>query len=112
MKNIAFLFFRFLVVIVLLAKVSNWFFNFDDQTNQIINSAMFSIIGIAYMVIGFYWDGKRVKAIFLCCGAFLIAMNFFKLSDFIGIAGIICILTPMLIARFSPIEESDEIPVK
>ncbi len=69
---------------------------------------MFTLIGIVYLVGGFIWNKKLTNIIFLICGIYLIAMNFigdFGISK--SIIGIVCILTPVLIARFSP-EETDE----
>ncbi|WP_179333056.1 hypothetical protein [Winogradskyella costae] len=108
MKKILFTIFRVLIGIILIGKISNWFLNYSDETNQILNAGMFTLIGIAYLVGGFIWDKKLTNIIFLICGMYLIAMNFignFKIYK--SIIGIACILTPMLITRFSP-EETDE----
>lgn len=108
MKKTLFIIFRVLIGIILIGKISNWFLNYSDETNQILNAGMFSLIGIAYLVGGFIWDKKLSNIIFLICGIYLIAMNF--ISDFgisKSIIGIVCISIPMLIARFSP-EETDE----
>ena len=62
---------------------------------------MFALIGIAYLVGGLVWDKKLINIIFIVCGTYLIGMNF--IGDFAlkSIVGITCILTPMLIVRFS-----------
>lgn len=107
MKKTLFTIFRILIGIILVGKISNWFLNYSDETNQILNAGMFTLIGIAYLVGGFIWDKKLTNIIFLICGIYLIAMNFIDDFGLKSIIGIVCILTPMLIARFSP-EETDE----
>jgi hypothetical protein len=99
-KNAFFLIFKVLIALVLIGKILNWFLNFSDETNKALNVAMFSLIGIAYLVMGYVWDNKLTKTIIITCGAFLIAMNFFGKSVALDIIGIFCILTPLLIARF------------
>lgn len=91
--------FRILIAIVLVAKISNWFFHFNDQTNSLLNTAMFSLIGMAYLAMGYIWDGKFLKVVIIACGLFLIVMNFLTPNNILDILGIACVLTPMLIAR-------------
>lgn len=107
MKKILNIIFLILIGIVLIGKISNWFLNYSDETNQILNAGMFTLIGIAYLVGGFVWDKKLINIIFMVCGIYLIAMNFISDFGLKSIIGIVCILTPMLIARFSP-EETDK----
>jgi len=94
--------FTSLIAVVLIAKMLNWFLNFSDETNFIINSLMFSLIGLAYIVYGIIWDKKIIKLIFLISGLYLIVMNFISKNMILTILGIICILTPILIIRFLP----------
>ncbi len=107
MKKILHKIFLTLIGIVLIGKISNWFLNYSDETNQILNAGMFTLIGIAYLVGGFVWDKKLVNIIFMTCGIYLIVMNFIGDFGLKSIIGIVCILTPMLIARFLP-NETDE----
>lgn len=107
MKNIFNKIFLILIGIVLVGKMSNWFLNYSDETNQILNVGMFTLIGIKYLFGGFIWDKKMKNVIFIVCGLYLIGMNFIGDSGLKSIIGIIAILLPMLIARFSP-EEADE----
>ena len=107
MKKILNIIFLILIGIVLIGKISNWFLNYSDETNQILNAGMFTLIGIAYLVGGFVWDKKLINIIFMVCGIYLIVMNFISDFGLKSIIGIVCILTPMLIARFSP-EETDK----
>ncbi|QHI37380.1 hypothetical protein IMCC3317_27590 [Kordia antarctica] len=108
MKKILFTIFQILITIVFIGKISNWFLNYSDETNQILNVAMFTLIGIAYMYTGFIWDKKLIKTILIVCGLYLIVANF--ISDFYlkSIIGIVCILVPMLIIRFSHKEVDEE----
>lgn len=107
MKKILHKIFLILIGIVLIGKISNWFLNYSDETNQILNAGMFTLIGIAYLVGGFVWNKKLINIIFLVCGIYLIAMNFIGDFGLKSIIGIVCILIPMLIARFST-DETDE----
>ena len=100
MKNAHFTVYRILIALVLIGNILNWFLNFSDEINQILNMTMFSLIGIAYIVIGYVWDNKSLKIIIMTCGLFLIAMNFFGNYVTLDIIGIVCILTPLSIARF------------
>ncbi len=101
MKNRLFTIFRICIFLVLFAKVLNWILHFSDETNSFLNMAMFFLIGIAYLVMGYLWDTIFTRIIITTCGLFLIAMNFVESSMFLNILRIFCILTPMLIARFS-----------
>ncbi len=107
MKNTLFLTFRILIGIVLIAKISTWFIQYSDETNKLITAAMFTLIGIAYLVGGFIWKKKSTNIIYLVCGTYLIAMNFFNDFALKSMIGIVCMLTPILITRFLP-ETDDE----
>lgn len=100
MKQVFLKIFRILIALVLIAKILNWFLHFNHTTNQILNTIMFSLIGIAYIVMGTVWSNRFVKISITACGAFLIVMNFFNDHIALNIIGIACILTPVLIARF------------
>ena len=110
MKNKLFTAFRILIFLVLVGKVLNWFLDFTDETNQVLNMMMFTLIGFSYIVMGFVWDNRLTKVLVTTCGIFLIAMNFFPDSAALDIIGIACLLTPMLIARFY--QESDVLKVE
>lgn len=110
MKKTFFIILRVLIGIILIGKISNWFMNYSDETNKIFNVAMFTLIGIAYLVSGFFWDKKLNKIIILICGFYLIIMNFLNdFGTFKSIIGIVCLLTPMLIAKFSSKEIGKEV---
>lgn len=87
--------------VVLAGKILNWLLHFNDTTNFILNTSMFSLIGIAYIVVGAIWDKRAGKVILIFCGLFLITYNFLPENIVFQIVGIACILVPMLIARFS-----------
>ena len=90
-----------LALIILVAKISNWFFNFSDGTNNLINYLMFSVIGMSYLIYGFSLKNKLNKIILLVSGLYLIIWNFLPERSYLTIIGIFAIISPMLIGRFS-----------
>lgn len=107
MKNILFTIFRILLALVILGKILNWFLNFNSEINDVLNIAMFSLIGIAYIGMGYVWKKSVIKIVIIACGVFLIVINFFRSSMVLDIIGIFCILIPMIIARFY--KEKDDV---
>jgi hypothetical protein len=91
--------FILLLFSVLMLKVLGWFINYDKDVDKLINTTMFSFIGIAYLVMGFSWDKMITKLLIIACGISLIVLNFFETSILLNIIGIITIVTPMIIAR-------------
>jgi len=110
MRDSFFTIFKILVALVLIGKILNWFMKFGDTINELLNMIMFILIGIAYLVMGYIWENRFLKAVVTSCGVFLIAMNFINKNVILDIAGIICILTPMLIARIHK-DKRDEMNV-
>ena len=103
------LIYTILLGIVLIGKVSNWFLDFNDETNQLLNTAMFCLIGVAYLTFAWAYEKTLLKTIFLFCGVYVILMNFIPDFGWIKtVIGIVCVLTPLIIRRFSP-EEKQEI---
>ncbi|HWI90159.1 MAG TPA: hypothetical protein VNT20_02745 [Flavisolibacter sp.] len=100
MKKIVSATFTLIIFVVLMAKTANWFLNFNEEINQFLNVVMFSLIGLAYLVMAYVWDQRLLKLVIAICGIFLIAMNLVEKSITIDIIGIVCILTPMLVAKF------------
>jgi len=107
LKNNTLNIYRILIGIVLIGKISNWFLNYGDETNKILNTAMFCLIGIAYLAFSWAFDKKILKLVLTICGIYLIIMNFIPDFSWNSIIGIVCILTPMIIGKFLP-EEEDE----
>jgi hypothetical protein len=101
MKTKLFLLFRIAIFLILGLKVLNLFLHFGDRTNQLINVSMFSLIGISYAVVGFNWEPFWQRVVFIACGLYLLAMAYFSGNVYLNLVGILCILTPVLIARFS-----------
>ncbi|KIA82574.1 hypothetical protein OA84_10460 [Kaistella solincola] len=62
---------------------------------------MFIVIGIAFMIFSYALSNKLNKSIVFLCGVYLIVMNFLPDNEVISIIGIICLVVPMLIGRFS-----------
>ncbi|WP_460219658.1 hypothetical protein [Psychroserpens sp. MEBiC05023] len=100
MKKVIYIILMSLLILVLLAKISNWFFRYAPETNDIINTAMYSLIGICYIIGAFTWNKTWIKSILLLSGIYLIVMNFVADFDIKSIIGIICMLTPILIGKF------------
>ena len=87
-----------LMLIVLTVKISDWFLAYDDGTDEIINTVMFSLIGLYYLIMGFQL--KNIwKFVFAGCGVYLILMNFLPENPYITVIGIICMLIPMIVAK-------------
>ena len=80
-KKNAPLIYRILIWIVLIGKISNWFLKYNDETNKIINTSMFCLIGVAYLAFAWAFDKTILKLILAICGIYLILMNFFVRCD-------------------------------
>ncbi|WP_046746100.1 hypothetical protein [Kordia zhangzhouensis] len=102
------LIFRILLGIILLGKITNWFFKYNDTINYILNTAMFTLIGIWFVSAAYVWDSKRSKVVFLICGLYLIVINFVPDFYLKSIIGIPCIIIPLLIMRFSKHDDESE----
>jgi uncharacterized membrane protein len=100
--------YRILIGIVLIGKISNWFLNYSDETNKILSTAMFCLIGIAYLSFSWAFDKTILKLLLAICGMYLIIMNFIPDFSWNSIIGIVCILTPMIIGKFFTKEDDDE----
>lgn len=88
------------ILVILLAKILNWFLNFPDHVNTKLNTTMFCLIGIAYMVRGWVSDTTWEKIVIVSCGAYLLVMNFFNSNLYVSIAGILCLIVPMIIGGY------------
>ncbi|MFN3758270.1 MAG: hypothetical protein ACK4SF_03555 [Algoriphagus aquaeductus] len=92
--------FNFILVFVLIGKVSSRFLDFSDETNQLLNTAMFSLIGIAYLAFSWAFEKIILKIILLFSGLYLILMNFLPDSEWNSIIGIFCTATILFLADF------------
>ena len=99
--------YRILLTIILIGKISNWFLDYSDETNHILNVTMFCLIGIAYLAFSWAFDKILLKLVFAICGIYVILMNFIPDYSWNLIIGFVCILTPMIIGRFLPEEEEE-----
>ncbi|WP_192820537.1 hypothetical protein [Rufibacter sp. LB8] len=106
MEKTIFMTFKVLVILVFMLKIGNWFLDYPVETNRLLNLVMFSLIGVAYIAFGLAWDKPLSKVIMVACGAFLIGMNFLPKNSFLEVLSIVSLLAPMLIARFSPSQET------
>jgi uncharacterized membrane protein (Fun14 family) len=100
MKKALYTVFSILIFLVLTGKALSWFLDLGDGTDRLLNVLMFTLIGIAYIVMGYAWDHKFLKIAITICGVFLIAMNFLRNNVALDVISIACILIPLLIARF------------
>ena len=107
-KNNSIQIYRILIGIVLIGKISNWFLNYSDETNKLLNTVMFCLIGIAYLTFSWALDKAILKLIFVICGLYLIVMNFIPDFGWNSRIGITCILTPLVIGKFLPEEDVEE----
>mgnify|MGYP005995152693 CR=1 FL=1 len=105
LKNNTLKIYRILIGIVLIGKISNWFLNYSDETNKILNTAMFCLIGIAYLAFSWSFEKKILKLALAICGIYLVIMPFTTDFSWNSIIGIVCILTPMIIGKFLLDEE-------
>lgn len=99
MKKTMHTIFTILVFTVLIARILGWFLNFDEGVDKVLNTVMFTLIGIAYIGMGFTWDNKLIQFVVLTCGVLLIGFNFVESNATVNIIAIVCILLPMIIAR-------------
>ena len=107
-KNSIFLIYRVLLAVVLVGQFSNWIFDYNDDTIQVLNTAMFSLIGVAYLVFSWFFNKKLLNLILAVCGTYLIVMTFFSNSILTWTLAIISILTPMILGKFLPEEADNE----
>ncbi len=88
-------------LLILFAKISNWIFKFSDYANNIINTLMFTIIGISYLIYGFSLKSKLTKIILFISGIYLIIWNYYPENNLLTFLGILAIIIPILIGKFS-----------
>lgn len=99
--------FFIIVIIILLAKISNWFLNYDNSVNDIINNTMFALIGLNYFVYAWALDKWWLKLIVFLCGVYLLSMSFLNDFSLNSLFAIISIVVPMIIAKVLPVEEDE-----
>lgn len=100
LKDNAFNFYRVAILVVLVGKISNWFLNYSDETNKIINTTMFCLIGIMYLFFSWALDKIIHKLILGVCGLYIIIMNFIPSYIWNSILGIVCLIVPLIIGKF------------
>lgn len=101
MKKVIRIIYLVLLAAVLIGKISGLFLHYSDETNKILDTIMFSMIGFFYLVTSWAFDKKIIKITLAVCGIYLIVMNFIPDFNVKSIIGIICIITPLIIGRFS-----------
>ena len=88
-----------LLVAVLIARFTDIFFNYSEETDQLITTSMFCLLGVGYIRFAFLESQKGYQLLFALCGMYLIIMNFIEKNDILTIIGIICILLPLVLRR-------------
>ncbi len=99
----------FLILIVLGFKIANWFLDFEPAVNLVINTTMFILIGISFIITGFSWKTKWKKLLFYVSGVLLISHSLFPEGTILDIAMIFAIVGPIILLKFGkdPIPESN-----
>ena len=100
MKRIYFIVFNTLIALVLLATVLDWLVHFSEPVNRVIHVVMFTLIGIAYLVMAYALTPVFPRLVIFLCGLLLLVLTFLDKNTWSDITRIGCILVPMLIARF------------
>lgn len=101
MKKILFKIVLGLIVLTLLAVVFSRVFNYSDEVKQMINTVMFSLVGVGYLLISSNMKKEINKSVFVVCGAYLIIMNFIELNTMFKVIGMLSIALPLLVSKFS-----------
>lgn len=101
MKNIFNRILLILLLIAILGQISDWFFNYSEEVKSVLSTMMFTLIGVCYIVWGYRLKNDLVKIIIIVGGVYLIVMNFIYQSTLAIIVGIVCVITPMLLAKFT-----------
>ncbi|NVK85180.1 MAG: hypothetical protein HWE21_12715 [Cytophagia bacterium] len=100
MKKFLYTAYFILLSVVLLAKVANWFLNFNYEIYHLISTTMFCLIGLGYIFMNHHTFTKKwPKVLTIICGSYIILMNFIERNTILTIIGIICIVTPLILAR-------------
>ena len=92
-------------IILGFSLISKWL-KLDINADKVSVALMFSTIGIIYILIAIKWDTIWFKILLTVCGAYLIAVNFLTDHTALSLLAAACLLTPMLIIRFSK-DDSD-----
>lgn len=97
--------YRIILGVVIVGKIASRFLNLSDDINTLFTTALFSLIGLTYLVFSWAFNTRWLKLVFALCGIYLIVMNFIPKFSWSSIIGIICIVTPMIIGQFLPEED-------
>jgi hypothetical protein len=68
--------------------------------NRVIHGVMFTLIGLAYLVMAYAWAPAFPRLVIFLCGLLLLVLTFLDKNTWSDITRIGCIVVPMLIARF------------
>lgn len=101
MKKATLVFFTGFAFVILIARMLGWVLHYSKTVDHLLDVAMFTFIGIAYLLMAVVWNKGLLRILLLMCGVFLIVFNFIERNTIVEIVSIHCLLIPMLIARFS-----------
>ena len=101
MKNYIFPTLRIILIIVFTLIVISRFSDFGKEIERFLYGILFSVIGILYLIFGWAFSETKMKLSLILGGLFLIIMNFIPQNITIKIVVIICIVTPLILCRFS-----------
>lgn len=109
MKKTLYTIYFILIALVLPAKVANWFLDLNRELTNLISTVMFCLIGLGYIFMNQHtFDQKWPKILTMVCGSYIILMNFINKNTFLTIVGIICIVSPLILARLQGKTSIDE----
>ena len=100
MKSALYTLYFSLLALVLFSKIANWFLNFSQATNDLINTAMFCLIGVGYIFLNHQSFNKVWPRVFTTiCGVYLIIMNFIPKDTLLYILSIASVVCPLILAK-------------
>lgn len=100
--------FRVLFTLVLVGYIILWTLNPGEEYHFILNTAMFILIGMAYLAYAWALDRIKHKLTVLICALYLMVMNFLDFSQN-TLIGIFCIIIPLAIAYYLPDDEKTSV---
>ncbi len=93
-------FFSIIALLLILARVTSWFVDFDQQWDDLIISAVFCLIGIAFALDPKSYTQQNYRQwITRICGAYLIYWTFSTQNDWLTGIGIIAIILPRIFQK-------------
>lgn len=89
-------------ILLIIAKISEYFIAYNHSTLETFTHIMFMVIGGFYFVVGFYLKKTFLKMVFFISGLYLLIMNFLPESTVVTLIGIVLLLVSISLMRYSP----------